>query len=97
MHYRAGLPGWRIAGRLGFTLVYHYRVLFDASCRRFIGVCPVLRRLLAEGDSIAEIKDVIEGSAPFFAALQVYGREEASAGRKLQLIPRMHVGAGIVQ
>lgn len=97
MHYRAGLPGWRIAGRLGFTLVYHYRVLFDASCRRFIGVCPALRRLLAEGDSIAEIKDVIEGSAPFLPPCRcTAGRRRARAG-SCSLSPRMHVGAGIVQ
>ena len=89
--YRVGWPFLKLAYKLGFKLSYRYEIFYDLDCKRFIGVSHDVQGLVAECDTVEEVKAVIEDSAPTMVNLRVYGTTEHNV-RKDSLTPHMTLG-----
>ncbi len=46
--FRVGFPGWKLAGRLGATLVYRVDVIHDTEAGVYVATSPDVRGLVAE-------------------------------------------------
>lgn len=61
--YRVGFPGWKLAGRLGVTLVFRVDVLRDAEAGVYVATSPDLRGLVAEASTMDELfREVYAGA-----------------------------------
>lgn len=97
MKYRIGWPFWRLLYKQGFPLVYRYEIVYDVSCKRYCALSSDIKGLLAEGDSIEEVRDVMEGCAPEFVAFYVYGENSRNQGPKPTIFPQMLLGRGLIK
>ncbi len=96
MKYRIGWTFWRLLYRLGIPLVYRYEIVYDVSCHRYCAQIPDVKGLLAEGDSIEEVREVMEGCAPEFVAFYVYGDTRHKQGPQTTILPQMVLGRGLI-
>lgn len=55
MSYRVGMPGWKLAARLGVVLQVRVEVMFDSESQRYIATSPDLDGLVCEGGSWDEL------------------------------------------
>lgn len=53
--YRVGFPGWKLAGRMGVTLLYRVNVLHDPEAGVYVATSPDLRGLVAEAPTFDEL------------------------------------------
>ncbi len=53
--FRVGFPGWKLAVRLGATLVFRVDVLHDAEAGVYVATSPDLRGLVAEAATIDDL------------------------------------------
>ena len=53
-------------------MYYRYEIFFDVNCKRYIGISPDVKGLIAECDTIEEVKDVIENTAQDAVNWQVF-------------------------
>ena len=93
--YRIGWPGWKFAFKLGMTMSYRYEIVYDIDCKRYVGVSPDIKGLVAECDTIDEVKAIMEGNAPEIVAYQVFGAEHKK-GSYANLVPHSRLGEGLV-
>ena len=63
MKYRVGRPFWKIAYRLGVPIYYTYDVFFDHEAKRYFALSEDIEGLVAEADTIDEIKEICEDIA----------------------------------
>ena len=56
MRYRVGFPGWKIAARLGVTLLVRVRVFHDEDSGTYWAESPDLDGLVVSGATLDEVK-----------------------------------------
>lgn len=55
MHYRAGLPGWKLFARVGGTIMVRVDVMKDAEAGVFMARSPDLDGLVVEARTLDEL------------------------------------------
>lgn len=63
MKYKIGRPFWKIAYRLGVPIYYSYNIFFDRHAKRYFALSEDIGGLVAEADTIDEIKEICEDIA----------------------------------
>lgn len=63
MKYKIGRPFWKIAYRLGVPIYYSYNIFFDQHAKRYFALSEDIEGLIAEADTIDEIKEICEDIA----------------------------------
>lgn len=63
MLYRVGRIGWRLAYRLGATLIYRVDVLRDAEAGVYVATSPDVRGLVAEAPTMDELFREVDAGA----------------------------------
>ncbi len=58
--YRVGLPGWKLAHRLGVPLTLRVNVHFDPEVKSFWTSSPDLNGLVVTGESLDEVWKEVE-------------------------------------
>ena len=96
MKWRIGKPFWKIAYRMGFTMTYRYEIFYDVGCKRYIGVSSDIQGLVAECDTLEEVKDVIESDAPLMVRLKVFGADKKENRKSVRLLPEPELARGLV-
>lgn len=94
--YRVGWPLWKLAYRMGIKLAYRYEILYDVDCKRYIGISPDIKGLIAECDTVDEVKDVMESDAPLLVSYQVYGSDKVKNTHSNLLVPYWQFAKGLV-
>jgi len=61
--YRVGLPGWKLAGRLGLPLLYRVDVVHDADAGVYVATSPDVRGLVAEAATFDELFREVQAGA----------------------------------
>ena len=93
--YRIGRLGWKLAYKLGVRMSYRYEIVYDVDCKRYIGISPDIKGLVAEGDTVDEVKAVMEGDAPEVVAYMVWDNPDM-ARCKTTLVPQGSLGEGLI-
>ncbi|TAN09446.1 MAG: DUF1902 domain-containing protein [Burkholderiaceae bacterium] len=72
--YRVGRPGWRLAYRLGATLLYRVNVARDVEAGVYIATSPDVRGLVAEAATFDELFREVEAGADELIGSQLRAR-----------------------
>lgn len=71
MHYRAGLPGWKLAARAGATISHRVHVLKDGEAGVFVATSHDLDGLTVEAETIEELHHEVQVAADQLLTLQI--------------------------
>jgi predicted RNase H-like HicB family nuclease len=69
--YRIGLPGWKIAARLGIPLSMRVHIHRDPECSGYWTSSPDLRGLIVTGESIDDLFQEVKLAAPDLIELEL--------------------------
>ena len=63
LHYRVGLPGWKLVARVGLPLSFRAYVRKDREANVFFATSPDIDGLVVEGDSLDELMSEVMSAA----------------------------------
>ena len=75
MHYRVGLPGWKVFARLGMPLRMRVIVHADAETGTYWAESPDLDGLIVSGATLDELRDEVRSAAATLLDLAVVGHQ----------------------
>ena len=71
IHYRVGLPGWKVAARVGLPLSFRAYVHRDSEAKMFWAVSPDIDGLTVEGATLDEVIREVSSAADVLIELQL--------------------------
>jgi predicted RNase H-like HicB family nuclease len=71
LHYRIGLPGWKVAARVGVPLSFRTYVQKDKEANVYWATSPDIDGLTVEGANIDELMHEIMGAASTLVELEL--------------------------
>lgn len=71
LHYRIGLPGWKVAARAGVPLSFRAYVHRDKEAKMFWATSPDIDGLAVEGASLDELMREITSAADSLIELEL--------------------------
>ena len=74
MFYRVGLPLWKQVARLGFPMMIRVNAFYDMDASVFIATSPDLIGLVAEANTLDELKKEVVSSACGLISIQLHAR-----------------------
>jgi Domain of unknown function (DUF1902) len=74
MFYRVGLPLWRQVARLGFPMMIRVDAFYDREASVFVATSPDLLGLVAEADTLDELKKEVVASACGLISIQLQSK-----------------------
>lgn len=79
MDYRVGMPGWRLAARLGARLCVRVDVHFDPETKSYWAESPDLRGLVVTGKTFEELRDETVAAASSLLEIACGGKDHHAA------------------
>ena len=89
MHYRAGLPGWKLAAKAGMTVKFLVRVYEDAETKSFWAESDDIDGLIVSGSSLTELRHEVESAAASLLDLSLNGSHPRAVAE--MRFERLHV------
>lgn len=87
MNYRVGMPGWRLAARVGAHLYFRVNVQRDAEAGVYCATSPDIVGLVIEAATLDElVREIRDGAADLLD-----GRGHFDADQVMRLDPRLSV------
>lgn len=74
LHYRVGLPGWKLAARLGLTLSFRVHIHYDPEAASYWTTSPDIGGLIVTGNTVDELLTEVGIAAPDLVAFEL-GKE----------------------
>lgn len=78
--YRVGRFGWRLAHRLGATLIYRVNVTHDEETGVYVATSPDVRGLVAEASTFDELFREVEAGAEELIGAQLHAGPDGLRG-----------------
>jgi predicted RNase H-like HicB family nuclease len=85
--YRVGFPGWRLAGRLGVTLLIRVHVHYDPEVKIYWTTSPDLRGLVVTGNSLDELFKETQAGIDSLLELEIKDTRGVHAAPRLTFTP----------
>lgn len=89
MMYRAGLPGWRLAARLGLPIAFRADVYYDREVRSYWASSRDIDGLVVSGASLDELNAELHGAARELLQLKLGGNAPAAVAELRLSVPLM--------
>lgn len=75
--YRVGLPGWRLAARMGVPVRLRVNIRHDLEANVYVAESPDLDGLIVEAHTLDEIKSEALAAASMLLELQLHTKPQA--------------------
>ncbi|MFN3375253.1 MAG: type II toxin-antitoxin system HicB family antitoxin [Burkholderiaceae bacterium] len=76
--YRVGLPGWKLAAKLGVPVRLRVNIRQDLEANVYVAESPDLDGLIVEGHTLDDIKDEALSAARILIELELCTKQEHS-------------------
>lgn len=79
MRYRVGVPGWKIASKIGMSVHLRVNISFDEESRSYWAESPDLDGLVVSGTDLDDLKSEALAAARELLELELHTKPRATA------------------